>query len=490
MGDELRSKDDELRLKDDELRSKDSVHEEEVKAKEDELRLKDRTHEEELKAKEDELRSNDMEKEELQNHLQLVRRKSQTYENQLHESEEKLNTIIKESEEMMKNVGYVDETQKKLMELNAALRDRVLEMSSEQSDTAGRIRTIESEKFGLNGKVSDLHDLVDELIASFETKEGKLQSIIDEINSQKIEMINKSQTKDTELARVNQELELSNGVAEESTTLCHRVTELENELSNQDRVLRQKDAALQDLHNQLENPTGAPIQSAELEVLRQTVQDLGAKLANDKNQLQEMGVICEETQQELTRTMEQFQVSEDLAQQLQNELQSKEDTESTNRMYEIRLDELEQELTSTRTEESKHRSDASDLRQQVAYLEEKSRDTLYQKEPSDEVVTELEGLRQQVEILKKCKTESSVEANAREEVTERGSHALHALMTQKDDQIASMHQKLTNLSRSNQELDTKDQYIAELKIELEKLKSIALKPNSARVLELTCHQAE
>merc|ERR1712238_50084 len=495
--DELRSKDsvheEELKAKEDELQLKDKTHEEELKAKEDELRSKDRTHEEEFKAKEDEIRSNDMEKEELQNHLQLVRRKSQTYENQLHESEEKLNTIIKESEEMMKNVGYVDETQKKLMELNAALRDRVLEMSSEQSDTAGRIRTIESEKFGLNGKVSDLHDLVDELIASFETKEGKLQSIIDEINSQKIEMINKSQTKDTELARVNQELELSNGVAEESTTLCHRVTELENELSNQDRVLRQKDAALQDLHNQLENPTGAPIQSAELEVLRQTVQDLGAKLANDKNQLQEMGVICEETQQELTRTMEQFQVSEDLAQQLQNELQSKEDTESTNRMYEIRLDELEQELTSTRTEESKHRSDASDLRQQVAYLEEKSRYTLYHKEPSDEVVTELEGLRQQVEILKKCQTASSVEANAREEVTERGSHALHALreqMTQKDDQIASMHQKLTNLSRSNQELDTKDQYIAELKIELEKLKSIALKPNSARVLELTCHQAE
>jgi len=482
-----------VQAQEDELRSKDSAHEEELKANEDELRSKDRTHEEEFKAKEDELRSNDMEKEELQNHLQLVRRKSQTYEDQLHESEEKLNAIIKESEEMMKNVGNVDETQKKLMELNAALRDRVMEMSSEQSDTAGRIRTIESEKFGLNGKVSDLHDLVDELIASFETKEGKLQSIIDEINSQKIEMINKSQTKDTELARVNQELELSNGVAEESTTLCHRVTELENELTNQDRLLRQKDAALQDLHNQLENPTGAPIQSAELEVLRQTVQDLDSKLANDKNQLQEMGVICDETQQELTRTMEQFQVSEDLAQQLQNELQSKEDTESTNRMYEIRLDELEQELTSTRTEESKHRSDASDLRQQVAYLEEKSRDTLYQKEPSDEAVTELEGLRQQVEILKKCQTASSVEANAREEATERGSHALHALreqMTQKDDQIASMHQKLTSLSRSNQELDTKDQYIVELKIELEKLKSIALKPNSARVLELTCHQAE
>merc|ERR1712238_238407 len=181
--DELRSKDsaheeelrseksaheEELKANKDELRSKDSVHKEELKAKEDELRLKDRTHEEEFKA-------NDMEKEELQNHLQLVRRKSQTYEDQLHESEEKLNTIIKESEEMMKNVGYVDETQKKLMELNAALRDRVLEMSSEQSDTAGRIRTIESEKFGLNGKVSDLHDLVDELIASFETKEGKLQ---------------------------------------------------------------------------------------------------------------------------------------------------------------------------------------------------------------------------------------------------------------------------------------------------------------------------
>jgi len=156
---------------------------------------------------------------------------------------------------------------------------------------------------------------------------------------------------------------------------------------------------------------------------------------------------------------------------------------------------LEQELTSTRTDESKHRSDASDLRQQVAYLEEKSRDSLYQteqstKEPSDEASIELETLRQQVETLKRGQTTSSFEANAREEAAERGLHALREQMTQKDDQIASMHQKLTNLSRSNQELDSKDQYIAALTIELEKLKSIALKPNSARVLELTRHQAE
>jgi len=267
-------------------------------------------------------------------------------------------------------------------------------LSSEQSVAVGQMQVIESEKLDLNGKVEDLHALVDELIASFETKEGKLQSIIDEINSQKIEIANKSQIQEIEVARLNKELEVSKGVAEESTALRRSLADLDSKLSDQDRFLLQKDAALQDLRNQLEDSGEAPVESAETEILRQTVQDFEAKSANDKNQLQEMGFICDETQQELTSTMEQLQVSEDLVQQLQNDLQSKEDIESTNRMLESRLDQLEQELLSTRTEESKYRTEASDLRQEVADLETKPRDSLHQyeqstKEQSGEVSAEV-----------------------------------------------------------------------------------------------------
>jgi hypothetical protein len=60
---------------------------------------------------------------------------------------------------------------------------------------------------------------------------------------------------------------------------------------------------------------------------------------------------------------------------------------------------------------------------------------------------------------------------------ERELYALRDQMSQKDDQIANMEQS------SNQE-------IAGLTVDLEKLKLIALKPTSSRVLELTRDQAE
>jgi hypothetical protein len=74
---------------------------------------------------------------------------------------------------------------------------------------------------------------------------------------------------------------------------------------------------------------------------------------------------------------------------------------------------------------------------------------------------------------------------------ERELHALRDQLSQKDDHIASMDQRLqSDLSHSNRELDSKDQDNAALTVELEKLKSIALKPTSSRVLELTRDQAE
>merc|ERR1711865_721277 len=465
-----------------EMRSKDITLEEELRLKAEEFRSKEdelRTKENELRSKDDAIKSKDNEfllKEvELQNDLQLARRKSHTYEDQLHESEEKLNVLIKESEEIAKNnIGNIDESNKKLIGINTALREKLRDVSSEQSVTASRIRTMESEKEGLNGKVDDLQNLVDELIASFETKEGNLQSIIHDINFQKADIINKFETQDTELSRLNQELEVSNGAAEELETLRHRLADSENQLSEQNRLLRQKDAALEDLHNQLDNSGNIPVVSAELEILRQTNYDLESTIATDKNQLEDMGIICDETQQELTRTIDQLKISDDLVQQLQTDLKSKEETESTNRMDKLRLDELEEVLTSTRNEEKKQRSEADELRQKG---------------------TELETLRQQIELFQREKTISlSSPSTAAEERMKEELRSLRERIAEKDDRMSNMDQQLQSVNIefriANKEMEMKDQNIAALTAELGTLKAslatmTSTSSSPSRVLELS-----
>merc|ERR1711865_805885 len=475
-----------------EMRSKDITLEEELRLKAEEFRSKEdelRTKENELRSKDDAIKSKDNEfllKEvELQNDLQLARRKSHTYEDQLHESEEKLNVLIKESEEIAKNnIGNIDESNKKLIGINTALREKLRDVSSEQSVTASRIRTMESEKEGLNGKVDDLQNLVDELIASFETKEGNLQSIIHDINFQKADIINKFETQDTELSRLNQELEVSNGAAEELETLRHRLADSENQLSDQNRLLRQKDAALEDLHNQLDNSGNIPVVSAELEILRQTNYDLESTIATDKNQLEDMGTICDETQQELTRTIDQLKISDDLVQQLQTDLKSKEETESTNRMDKLRLDELEEVLTSTRNEEKKQRSEADELRQKVSDLETRS----------GEGSTELETLRQQIELFQREKTISlSSLSTAAEERMKKELRSLRERIAEKDDRMSNMDQQLQSVNiefRIANKMEMKDQNIAALTAELGTLKAslatmTSTSSSPSRVLELS-----
>ena len=130
-----------------------------------------------------------------------------------------------------------------------------------------------------------------------------------------------------------------------------------------------------------------------MEMLRDTVRDLEATIANDKKELQELGEICDQTKEGLTRTREQLQSSEETAQQLQTDLRSKESVEATNQMLESRLDQLEKELMTAKSEEIKLRNEASDLKKQT--LEQQSSIT-----HNSEVSAELIELRRQVESLK------------------------------------------------------------------------------------------
>jgi len=89
---------------------------------------------------------------------------------------------------------------------------------------------------------------------------------------------------------------------------------------------------------------------------------------------------------------------------------------------------------------------------------------------------------------------SSSSASTREVETERELQVLRKQMAQKDDEIANMEQNFhslnTALSNSNEEMESKEQSIAALTAELEKIKSIAMKPTSSRVLEMSRDQAE
>jgi len=411
----------------------------------EQLEVERRRHEEQLREKEEDIRAKDKE---LENNLQIAH----STKDQLRTSERRLSDLIRESEEMTNNVGNVDENTKKLIEVNTALRGKLREMTTEQSAAVEQIQAMESDKMGLNGKVDDLQNLVDELIASFEAKVAKLQSTIEETNVQKHDISNKSLLQESEIARLSQELETSKATAEECLVLRRDLTTIQNKLSEQERLLLQKDAAAQDLYNQLQNAGAAPVVSAEMEMLRDTVRDLEATIANDKKELQELGEICDQTKEGLKRTREQLQFSEETAQQLQTDLRSKESVEATNQMLESRLDQLEKELMTAKSEEIKLRDEASDLKKQT--LEQQS-----SKTHNSEVSAELIDLRRQVESLKQENRLASSVAIAREESMEKELRALQDQLVQKDNQIAGIEET--------------QQSIDELVAENEKLKLLA-----------------
>ena len=436
-----------------------------------------RMHQEQLQAKDEEKNSKEKE---LENNLQIAHRRSEEYESQLHMSEEKLNFLISESEEVASSVGDVDDNTKKLIEVNTALRGKIRAMASEQTAAAEQIQAMESHKLGLNGKVDDLQNLVDELIASFESKEGKLQSIIECIKFEKDEIAKKSLTQESDIVQLRQELETSKGAIKECSVLRRNLSDMENKLSDHDRLLLQKDAAAKDLYNRLQNVGNAPVESAEMEMLRDTVRDLEATVSNDKKQLQELGDICDQSQQDLLRTSEQLQVSIETAQQLDNDLQSKRDVESTNQMLELRLDQLEKELMTARNKEKKYRNEASDRKQRYSNDESS-------KEQNSNYMDELAALRRQVESHEQEKMTSSSAPSAREEAMERELRSLQDQMTQKDNQIASMEDKLRSLDedliQSRQQSNEEQVNIDELTADLETMKTLASENSGSEILQ-------
>ena len=364
--------------------------------------------------------------------------------------EEERGNSLRESEDVANNVDSVDDNTKKLIEVNTALRCKIQAMASEQKAAAEQIEAMDSKKLGLNGKVEDLQNLVDNLITSFESKEATLLSTIKLIKCEKEEIDNKSLAQESDIARLHQELQTSKGVMEESSLLRRNLADMENKLSEYDRLLLQKDAAAKDLYNRLQNAGNAPAESAEMEMLRTTVKELESTVSNGKKELQELREIYGQTQQDLIHTSEQLQVSMETAQQLENDLQSKRDVESTNQILESRLDQLENELSSARDGGSGSHDENPTLQQS---LEQKK----------------------------------NASASVREEALERELQLMKDQMAQKDSQLASMEEKLQSqdqdLNHSKKEAEEKQATIDELKTVVEKMKMLVSESSSSQVLE-------
>ncbi|KAG7337938.1 hypothetical protein IV203_032071 [Nitzschia inconspicua] len=387
-----------------------------------------------------------------------------------------------------KNNGQADLNEihrQELVQENEKLRGLVEDLTADRNRLASAMERMESEKSSLIETIESLRQQVDEILSSKDSKERDLQSIIDNLTIEKNEMAMQSRTQSDELDKANEKLRRSQAFEQEFAPLQERLSELESQLSQKEMLMQQKDGAIQDLQYQLVNARSAPAESAETKSLRRTILELEAKAAVEKGQLLEMETLCDETQQELTRTIEQLQSSEDRIQELQAEVETMGELESANRSLEERLTQLEQALHTSQAGESRYRDEIQSLRQQLGSLEMELRDSsrTYEqsaKEPSGQGFAEIETLRQQIELLKRNQLESSNQAGAREEMIEREVHTLQDQMREKDSQISTLQNELQSLARdlshSDQELASKNDHVQQLSSELEMMRLKLLEP--------------
>jgi chromosome segregation ATPase len=224
-----------------------------------------------------------------------------------------------------------------------------------------------------------------------------------------------------------------------------------------------------------------------MEMLRDMVRNLEATVSNDRKQLQELRGNYDQTEQDLLRTKEQLQGSDDMAQQLANDLHSKQGVESTNQMLESRLDQLEHELMTSLTEEMKYRNQVTDLNEQLFDKQSSS-------ENSKKAHAEIAALRQQLETLELEKEKelndlraqltkvddlSSLAASEREEAMNQELNKVQDQMSKKIEALEREKEAYSSFASAREEkfeqelcslqghIEQKDEQISTLKNELD-----------------------
>lgn len=372
-------------------------------------------------------------------------------------------------------------------------------LNEKNSILEGQLRAFESEKADLLYQIEDLRRDVTESTISSQAKESRLTSIISDMEVKNQELTDKTHAQERSLFELQASLDQSSVLANEALDLRHRLGVLEQSLADNERLLHQKDGALEDLRYQIEHSGKAPVESAELETLRRTVREMEESAERDRSNIQELEELSDETTRELKKTMGQLSSAERLVSQLRNEVDAKRQTGAEMVELKERLVEAEQRLAQANQDVSSFRSESTELRRHLALLDEELKDFRRvsdqpTKEPSGQSSAEMQSLRQQIEMLKQQQIASSSETGAREEVIEREVHVLQQQMRQKDSEINKLESEVqllgSDLSNKHKELENKKQHVEELSSELEGLRSQAHQSSTSRVLELTRDEAE
>mmetsp|Transcript_36641 Transcript_36641/g.88507 ORF Transcript_36641/g.88507 Transcript_36641/m.88507 type:complete len:2971 (+) Transcript_36641:79-8991(+) len=391
-----------------------------------------------------------------------------------------------------------------LVEENSGLRRSVEELSSEVTDMSSRLQLSESEGSSLHATIEELRVQINELTSLSDTNEQKFMSTVAQAHSERDDMARKVEQISADIVVMQEKLDRSEAEGRELDPLRLRILDMESGIADQDRLLQQKDGEIQDLQFQLNNGR-TPEKSSELEALQSTVAELEKEASDMSKELQDMHDLYGSTQQTLVKTEQELRTTREQAVQLRKEMDvAKTQATSQSQVMEVRLLQLQEQLSASRSSDSVHQNRAAELSQQVASLESELRDaraSLEQptEEPSGEAFAEIESLRLQLTAMHRDQRALTTQTGAREELIEREVHELQDQMRLKDEQVMKMQQQMQSLGRdlsdAHQELSSKEQHVEDLSTEVEGLRaqvaaSSAPDPTAARVLQHTRDEAE
>lgn len=421
------------------------------------------------------------ERSELDNTTETLRRKLEEAQQHIKEAASKFESE-REATRLASEVEKLASNNEELSRRNQTLEE-VLE--SLEADKAGLIFQIES----LNRQASETNEGV-------QLEHSHLLKTIEDLRSRNKDLTDDASLQAKHISDLQTSLVEAGEVKNEVDKLQKKYSSLDQVHAEAKRMLQQKDSAIEDLRSQLDDQGKAPVESMELETLRRTVQEMEDSAERDRLNIQDLEQLTDETTRELKRAMNQLSASEKLVAELREELKSKQSKERETEELQERLIATERQLEQANQDTLAFRSESTDLRGRLAALSAQLDDQRRvsqqpAEEPSGQSSSELQLLRQQIEILKQQQLVSSSQTGAREENIEREVNLLQQQMRQKDGEIGKLESQLQSLdsalSNKDKELESKQEFVDRLSSELQNLRS---KSATSRALDVNREQAE
>jgi chromosome segregation protein len=422
---------------------------------------------------------------------------AQNYLRELQETQQRLHDLTASLElESNEALLAADAAKEQLIREKGDLVTSVQELTRRNQKMEVTLKNIESEKETLMVRIADLQRQVSDVTQDRQTKESRLLAVIEDMEVKNQDLSDAAHFREKDIVELQSSLARSEEIGKDADDLRLKVSTLQQSLSDCQRLLLQKDSAIEDLRIQLDSAGKKPVKSSELETLRRTLLEMEESAERDRSHIQELEHLTDETTRELRKTRDRLSASENLVSQLRVDLEAKRHKEREIEDLQERLVTTERRLEQANQDTLAFRAESTDLRGSLTALEvelENHRRNLQQpaKEPSGQASAELQSLRQQIEMLKQQQIASSSQTGAREENIEREVFLLQQQMRQKDTEIGKLQSQLhsldSDLSIKHKELESKQEYVDKLSSELQDLRTQSV---ATRALDLTRDDAE